>query len=260
MRAIWTGALSFGLVNIPVRLYSATGGQDLKFNYLHKTDLSPIRYAKICRKDGKEIPFEDIVKGYEYQKGDFVVLTDEDFKKANARKSKTVDIVDFADEKEIDLIYAEKPYYLEPDKGAAKPYALLREALKQSGKVGVAKFVLRQREHLGVIKPIGNVITLEQLRFNSELRKPIGLDVPDAKSADKREIEMALKLIDQLTGPFKPEAYKDTYRQEIEQVISEKTHGKKPKQRGKEPEPTAVKDLMATLRASLERGRSKTKA
>ncbi len=260
MRAMWTGALSFGLVNIPVRMYSAAGDGDLKFRYLRKGDLSPIRYLKVARADGKEVPFDQIVRGYEYQKGDFIVLTDEEFKKANVKRTKTINIAEFTDEGEIDLIYAERPYYLEPDKGAAKPYALLREALRRSKKVGVAEFVLRNKEHLGVIKPTGNVIVLEQLRYSDEIRKPVGLDVPDAKQADKRELDMALTLIDQLTEHFDPRDFKDDYRRELRGVIAKKAKGKKVETKGKEPEPTAVTDLMSTLRKSLERGRKKTAA
>jgi DNA end-binding protein Ku len=212
MRAIWTGALSFGLVNIPVRLYSATSGTGLEFDMLHKKDLSPIRYARVCRADGKEVPYEEIVKGYEYKKGDYVVLTDEDFKKAAPRRTKTVDIFDFVKEDEIDSVYFEKPYYLEPDKGAGKAYSLLREALKKSKKVGLAKFVLRNKEHLAVIKPFGKVVVLNQLRFNDEIRPPEGLDLPGEKVAKGKEIEIALALIDHLTSHFKPEDYKDDYK------------------------------------------------
>lgn len=264
---MWTGALSFGLVNIPVRLYSAAGEGDLKFRFLRRKDLSPIRYVKVARKDGKEVPFDEIVRGYEYRKGDFIVLTDDDFKKANVKRTKTIDITQFADEQEIDLIYAERPYYLEPEKGAAKPYALLREALRKSKKVGVAEFVLRNKEHLGVLKPMGNVIVLEQLRYNDEVRKPVGLDVPSGRSADQKEVKMALALIDQLTSHFDPKDFKDEYRKELTQLIGKKAKGKPVKAKGKEPAPTAVGDLMATLRKSLDSGqgsrkksRAKTKA
>jgi DNA end-binding protein Ku len=259
MRAIWTGSLSFGLINIPVRLYSGAesrGGIDL--HMLHKDDLSPIRYAKICRADGQEIPFQDIVKGYEYQEGDYVVLTDEDFKKANARKTKTIDIEEFTDEKELDVRYFEKPYYLEPDKNADKPYALLREALTKSHKIAVARFVLRQREHLAAIKPVGRALILNQLRFPSDLREPRQLDLPDSKTASTKEIDMALKLIDQLTGPFIPEDFKDTYTDELQAMIDEKVKGKPVKAKGEAPAATPAKDLMAILKESLERERAKS--
>ncbi len=259
MRAIWTGALSFGLVNIPVRLYSATEDHGLDLDMLHKKDLSPIRYARICRVDGKEIPYDQIVKGYEYEKGDYVVLTDEDFQKANVKKTKTIDIIDFAKENDIDTIYFEKPYYLEPEKGAFKAYALLREAIKRSKKVGVAKFVLRNREHLAVIKPKGNVLVLNQLRFDEEIREP-ELKVPGKdEKASSREIDMALALINQLSEHFKPADYKDTYVQDVKQIINQKIKGKKPKAKNKEKDvaPTEVHDIMAMLKQSLDKQKQK---
>jgi DNA end-binding protein Ku len=261
MRAIWTGALSFGLINIPVRLYSATATEDkLEFDMLHKTDLSPIRYARICRADGKEIPYEDIVKGYEYRKGDYVVLTDEDFKSAAPRKTKTIDIMEFTKESDIDTIYYEKPYFLEPDKGAEKAYTLLREALKKSKKVGVASFVMRNKEHMAVIKPYGKVILLDQLRFKDEIRDPKDIKVPEvAKAARTKEIDMALSLIDHLTEPFKPEKYKDTYKSELEKVIKAKSKGKKYKSKEKPPEDTEVFDLVAMLKDSLKKEKTRVK-
>jgi DNA end-binding protein Ku len=254
MRAIWSGAISFGLINIPIKLYSATATeQKLEFDMLHKKDLSPIRFARVCRTDGHEIPYNEIVKGYEYQKGDYIVLSEEDFKQASPRKTKTVDILDFVKETEIDPIFYEKPYFLEPDKGAEKAYALLREALKKSKKVGVANFVLRNKEHLAVIKPYGKAILLNQLRFQEELRKPEGLNLPDASQARAKEIDMALALIDQLSEHFKPEDYKDTYKQELKKVIEAKAKGKKIKIKEKEPEATDVVDLVAMLKASLKK-------
>lgn len=257
MRAIWTGSLSFGLVNIPVRLYSgAESGSGLDLNMLHKKDLSPIRYVKVCRADGKEVAYEDIVKGYEYQKGDYVVLTDEDFKRANAKKTKTIEITEFTAEDEIDIRYFEKPYYLEPEKGADKPYALLREALGRSNKIAIAKFVLRNREHVAAIKPVGQALVLNQMRFTSEIREPAGLKLP-GQAAEGKEIDMALKLIDQLTEPFVPEDFNDEYTEELEKLIEAKAKGKRPAKKGKEPAHTQVKDLMATLKASLEKERDK---
>lgn len=252
MRAIWSGSLSFGLVNIPVKLYSAVETKELKFNLLHKDDLSPVRYARVCRRDGKEIPYEDIVKGYEYEPGDFVVLADEDFKKANMKETSSIEIINFAQEKEIDPILFEKPYYLEPEK-SKKPYALLREALEKSKKVGVAKFVLRNKERLGIIRPEDNLIVLEQLRFKEEIRKPDGLKIPEANTSVKKELELALQLIDQLTVQFDPNQYKDTYTKELKDVIEAKAKGKTPRAKGKAPEPVKVHDLMAVLKKSLEK-------
>src|SRR5690349_8275629 len=160
MHPIWSGVLSFGLINIPIKVYSGTAGVNIEFNLLHKTDYSPIRYAKVCRKEGKEVTQADIVKGYEYRDGDYVVLTNEDLKDLNMDRSQAIDVLGFVKESEIDSIYFEKPYYLEPDKGAGKAYAILRESLKKSKKVGVAKFVIHTREHLGIIKPHEKIIVL----------------------------------------------------------------------------------------------------
>jgi DNA end-binding protein Ku len=258
MRALWSGSLSFGLINIPVRIFSATLDRTLNFVMLHNKDLSPIRFARICKADGKEIPYEDIVKGYEYQPGDYVVLVEEDFEQANVKKTKSIEIMDFIDEKEIDTIYYEKPYFLEPGKGADKAYVLLREALKKSKKVALAKFVLHNREHLAVVKPYDQIIILNQLRYNSELKKPDQLQLPASVKTSPQEITMALKLIDQLTGHFEPEKYHDTYTEELENIIEAKAKGKKPRAKGKEPKITPVKDMMRLLKESLEDHHRKT--
>lgn len=218
---------------------------------LHKEDHSPIRYARICREDGEEIPYDDIVKGYEYRKGDYVVLTQEDFKRADAKKTKTVEIKQFCDESEIDSRYFEKPYYLEPGKGAERAYALLRDALAKTNKVAVAKYAMRARDNMGAIKPIGNALVLNQMRFPADLRNPTDLNFPSQK-ATKEELEMAVALIKQLDKPFIPEDWHDTYTEELEEVIEEKAKGHKPKSHGREPKETQVKDLMSTLKASLE--------
>lgn len=260
MRPIWSGTISFGLINIPVKLYSAIDEKGPDFDLLHKKDLSPIRYARICRSDGKEIPWEEIVKGYEYEEGDYVVLADEDFKKADLKKTKSIEVSEFVGEESIDSSYFEKPYYLEPDKSAAKAYALLREALKKSGKVGVAKFVLRARERLGIIKPHEEMLVLNQMRFANELRSEKELDLPKANLISQKDIDLALLFINQLTTSFDPGKYKDEYRHELEEVIEEKIKGKKPKARGKAPEPSDVKDLMSLLKKSLEREKERVPA
>lgn len=255
MRAVWTGSLSFGLINLPIRLYNASEEHALSFDLLHKKDLSPIRYVRICQADGREVPYQDIVKGYQYRKGDYVILVDEDFKRANARKTKTIDIVDFTDEADIDPIYFEKPYFLEPGKGADKAYAVLREALKKSKKVGIARFVFRNREHIGVVKPHGNLLILNQLRFESELKKPEGLHIPKEEKMSNKEVAMALKLIEHLSSPFHPEEYHDTYTEELKEVIEAKAKGKVPRKRGKEPKITDIDDIMSLLKQSLEQHR-----
>lgn len=257
MRPIWSGALTFGLVNIPVKVYSATETENqIDFDLLHKEDLSPIKYARVCKREGKEIPYEDIVKGYEYQTGDYVIITEEEFAKINIARTKTIEVVDFVDEKEIDSVYFEKPYYLEPDKIAVKSYTLLREALKKSNKVGIAKFVLRNREHLAVLKPHEKGIILEQIRFQDELRNLNNLKIPDEEVKSK-EIDIALALIDQLTEPFQPENFRDTYREELKEMIRKKVEGKPVRSKGQEPKATEVQDLMSILKKSLEKAKTK---
>ena len=256
MRALWSSSISFGLINIPVKLYSASQNRGgIELNMLHKKDLSPIRFAKVCRKDGEEIPYDQIVRGYEYQDGDYVVLTDEDLEKAAPEKSKTIDIKQFAIESEIDLRYFEKPYYLEPSRGAEKPYALLREALKESSKVAVCTFALRTKQHVGAIKPVSDALVLMQMRFADEVLDPKELLLPPSEAADKSEIQIALKLIEQLTDPFNPHDFHDTYREELEELIEDKIEGKRPVQKGHRPTKTPNKDIMALLKASLEQGR-----
>jgi DNA end-binding protein Ku len=254
MKAIWRGWLSFGLINIPVNLYSGTKESELKFHLLHEKDHSNIRYARICKKEGKEIPWEEIVKGYELENGDVIVLADEDFEKAAAEQTKRIDILDFTNIEEIDPIYFEKPYILEPQKGAGKAYALLRETLKQTGKVGIAKFVLRNQEHLGAIKPYKEFIILDQLRFAHEIRDYKVLKIPKEEKSSKREVEMAIKLVDQLSTTFDPKAYKDTYREKMLQVIKAKSKGKKIKPLKKtSTKSTRPDDFVKVLKASLKK-------
>ncbi|HCP08386.1 MAG TPA: Ku protein [Candidatus Moranbacteria bacterium] len=260
MRAIWQGSISFGLINIPVRLYSATKERKLSFNYLRKEDLCPIKYVKVCRNSGEEVPYDDIVKGYEYKKGDWVVLSDEDFKKADVKKTNTIEVFQFASEKEIDPSLYEKFYYLEPVKEARKAYVLLREALKKSKKVGIAKFVLRTKEKLAVVRPMDNLIILDAIRFADEIREPEELNIPGKEKIENKDIEIAVKLIDQLTEVFKLEKYHDTYTEELERVISEKSKGKVPEAKGEIPVPvTEMEDIMAKLRESLAQHAKKEK-
>ncbi|HEY0010465.1 MAG TPA: Ku protein [Candidatus Paceibacterota bacterium] len=254
MRPIWSGALTFGLINIPVKLYSASEERALKFKMLTKHGNCPISYLKVVRGTNKEVPYEDIVKGYEYQKGDYVVLTDDDFRKASPRKTKTVDVVSFVDEDEIDSRYVNKPYYLEPDPKAEKAYVLLREALRRAKKVGVATFVLRDKEHVAMIRPEGHALMLVQLRYEDEIRKPEDLKLPkDAKYSEK-ELKMALALIGQLEEHFNAKEFKDTYTEELEKVIAKKAKGQTVKVSGEDaaPVPTDMKNLMEALRKSLE--------
>jgi DNA end-binding protein Ku len=260
MRSIWSGAISFGLINIPVKLYTAVRDTRPDFDLLHRRDLSPIRYARVCAAEGEEVPYEEIVKGYEFRKGDYVVLEDEDLQRANVRKTQTIDISDFVDAGEIDPKLFEKPYYLEPGKAARKAYALLREGLKKTKKVGLARFVLRSRERLAILRPEGNLVVLEQLRFPDEIVAPTDLDVPGEAEASGRELDIAVKLIDQLTNPFHAEQYHDTYTEELMRVIREKAEGKEPAPVGALPVPTEVPDLMAKLRQSLAEAKKRKAA
>lgn len=259
MRALWKGSISFGLVNIPVKMFVASHEREFKFVMLHKKDLSQIRYARICKTEEKEIPWEEIVKGYEYEPDEFVVLTEEDFKKANLTKSKSIEIIDFVKEDEIDAMFYAKPYFLEPEKNAAKAYVLLREALKKSKKVGIAKFVIHNREHVAVIKPYENAIILNELRYSDEILQPSELNIPEEKSTSPKEVDVALKLIDHLTTKFKPEKYKDTYSDEIREIIEQKAKGRKIHPKGQESKPTKVQDIMSLLKASLEEQPKKSK-
>jgi DNA end-binding protein Ku len=255
MRSLWSGSLSFGLINIPVRIYSASEERALKFHLLDKHGHCPISYMKVCRGTTKEVKYEDIVKGYEYQKGDYVVLSDEDFKKAAPKKTKLIDIISFVAEDEISSEYIDKPYFIEPDKKAQKAYVLLREALKRSKKVAVAKMVLREKEHIAMIKPEGKALMLIQLRYKDELREPEGLTLPDEGDYSKRELDMALMLIGQLEEHFNASEYHDEHTQELQKIIANKAKGKPIKVPGKEavPSTTDMHDLMKVLRASLEK-------
>ncbi len=259
MRAIWTGSLSFGLINIPVRLYSASKERPLSFKLLEKDTLCPISYARVCKATGKEVKYDDIVKGYEYEKGDFVILLDDDFKKANARMTKTIDIVEFTDETEIDPKYYAKPYFIEPEKRSQKAYVLLRDSLRRSKKVAIAKMVLRNREHIAVIKPDGDALMVNQLRFQDELRDASELALPGKETYSKKEIDMALSLINQLTEHFNAADFKDEYADQLKRIIDQKKKGKKPTALGQEPEFTKMTDLMSALKRSLEREKVKAR-
>lgn len=251
MRALWSGSISFGLVNIPVKLYSGAESNSLDLDMLRKSDLCPIKYQRVCKYDNKEVPYEEIVKGYEYSDGEYIVLTDRDFENANVAKTHLIDILGFVDEREIDSRYFEKPYYLEPDRSGDKPYALLREALRQSGKVGVATYVLRNRGSLGVVKPIGELLVLNEIRYQSEVRGYQELKLPTAQNLREQEIELALTLINHLTVTFDPANYHDTYVEDLKKTIAEKAQGITPAPKEERPQPSKVVDLMALLKESL---------
>ena len=261
-RAIWKGSISFGLVNIPIALYPATRREELKFRLLRKGDLSPVNYKRVAEKDGKEVPWDQIVKGYEYEKGKYVVLKDEDFERVDLEATQTVDIQDFVDQEEIDPMFFYKPYYLEPQKGGDKAYALLRDALKDANKVGVAKVVIKTRQYLAGVKPEDGALVLELMHFADELADPEKLHVPKKTEVGKREMSMAKSLIDSMSSKWNPEQYKDDYREALMEVIEEKVAagGKEIEEKPKRaPKPTKVIDLVSVLKKSLEETDAKRK-
>src|ERR1051325_4500810 len=229
MRPLWTGALTFGLVNIPVRLHSAVQAKErISFRLLHKKDLSPIRYDRVCQKEGESVDWKDIVKGYEYTKGKFVVLTDEDFKAAAIESSKTIEIMDFVNAEQIDPRYFETPYYIVPGKGGEKPYALLREAIKNTGTVGIGKITMRSNSlHLSGVKVVGDALVLEIMRFGDELVNTDTFSFPAADAGRPQELQMADQLIGNLTEGFDPSKYQDDYRENLMRIIKAKLKGKK---------------------------------
>jgi len=263
MKPIFRGSVSFGLVNIPVRLYSAAQDKEIKFKFLHKKDLARIRYMRICSLEGKEVPWDEIVKGYELSEDHYVVFTDKDFEKANPKRVKTIEISDFADETDIDAIYFTTPYFLEPEKGAGKAYSLFCTALKKSGKVGIGKFVLRNHEHLGVVKPYGNLLMLLQLRFSENIRSHKDLHIPKDAAHVKKEVDMAIQYIKKLSKKFNPKDYKDTYTKELKTIIKKKGKGVKAKGVSKAPSKKAaskVEDIMTLLEESLKKPKKKKRS
>ncbi len=252
-RSMWKGSLAFGLVNIPIELYGATRDHRPKFRLLHAKDEAPVKYERVCQSEGKPVAWEDLVKGYEYEKGRFVVLTKEDFKTAALEKTKTIDILDFVDPKEIDERYFETPYYLLPAKGADRAYALLRDAIRESGKVGIAKIILRDAQHLAAVESIGDAIVLTMMRFADELADLSEFRFPKAEGVRQPERKMALQLIENLASTWNPEKYTDEYKENLMRVIQAKMKGRKPRLQEREtPQSADVVDLMARLRASLE--------
>jgi DNA end-binding protein Ku len=254
MRAIWKGAISFGLVNIPIALYSATRSEEVRFRLLRAGDLSPVNYKRVAEADGKEVPWDKIVKGYEYEKGKFVVLKEEDFRRVDIEATQTVDIASFVKLDEVNPIFFQKPYYMEPQKGGDKAYVLLRDALRASGKIAIAKVVIKTRQHLAAVKPQGKGLMLELMHFASELIDIDEFKLPEAKETGKKELQMAQALIDSMSDEWKPEEYVDEYRTAIEKVIEEKLeHGDKsaPKP-ARQQKATNVIDLVSVLQKSLD--------
>jgi DNA end-binding protein Ku len=273
MRAIWKGSISFGLVNIPVALHNATRTEELKFRLLRSKDLSPVNYKRVAAVDGKEVPWDQIVKGYEYEKGKFVVLKDEDFRRVDLEATDTIDIVDFVDLAQINPMYFHRPYYLEAQKGGGSTYDLLRQVLADTRKAGIAKVIIRTRQHLAAVKANGPLLVLELMHFADELIPADGFKPAAGKKTGQREVQMATTLVKQMTEDWDPDRYTDDYKSALMKLIERKIDagGKEIPGGGKhENRPTNVIDLASVLRESLKeasaaakpgaRGKPKAKA
>ena len=253
MRSIWTGTISFGLVSVPVRMFTATESKELRFHFLDKKDLTPIAYEKVRRDDREPVDPDDIVRGFEIEKGRYVPLEDDDLDRLDIELTHSIDICDFVSLDEIDPVYFRKAYYLLPDQGAEKPYRLLVRALEETGKVGIAKIVIRNKQHLATLRTYEGLLLLETMYYADEVRQPQALD-GDLGSAklQKAEVDMAKALVENLSAPFKPEKYDDTYRRELLDLIRAKAKGQ-PLPEREEEEGGEVVDLMTALRESVER-------
>ncbi|MDQ6767260.1 MAG: Ku protein [Candidatus Eremiobacteraeota bacterium] len=259
--ALWSGSVNFGLVSIPVKLFTAvrSGKNELTFHFLHKKDKGRINNVRMCSIDGKKVDWQDIVRGYEYEKGQYVILTDEDIKKASVEATQSVDIVQFVDSKEINPMLYDTPYYLEPDKKGRHAYALLREALKKSGKVGIAQVVIRTREHLAALRPLGEALVLETLHYADEIVPSEQFEIPPAKEkTPATEMKAAMMLIDTMSEKFDPASFHDTYKEKVLTMIEARAKGKVlPKAKTKAPTATNVVNIMDVLQRSLSERRGK---
>lgn len=253
MRAIWKGAISFGLVNIPIALFPATRREELKFRLLRASDRSPINYKRVAEADGKEVSWDEIVKGYEYEKGQFVILKEEDFQRVDVEATQTVEITDFVELDEVNPIFFYKPYYMEPEKGGDKAYVLLREALRNTGKIGIAKVVIKSRQHLAAVKPQERGLMLELMHFADELVDVSEFKAPATQAIGKKELDMAKALIDSMSGEWEPEKYKDEYRVALEKLIETKIEhpDRAAPKAARKPRATNVIDLVSVLQKSL---------
>ncbi|HZV33875.1 MAG TPA: Ku protein [Verrucomicrobiae bacterium] len=264
MRPIWKGTISFSLINIPIVLYPASRREDISFHMLRASDLSPINYKRVAVNDGREVPWNEIVKGYEYEPGKHVVLKKEDFERVDIESTQTIEITDFVKIDEIDPIYYDTPYYLVPQKGGAKAYSLLRDALKRTSRVGIAKVVIKTRQHLAAVKPRGEVLVLELMHFADELVSTKDLSIPAEQNVGAKELDLATDLINRMTDKWHPEKYHDDYREALMDLIHKKVEqgGKTPAHGPKKRHPTNVVDLASILEQSLaqtEKGSSSRK-
>ncbi|MDQ6918020.1 MAG: Ku protein [Candidatus Dormibacteraeota bacterium] len=251
-RAIWSGAISFGLVNVPIKLFTATSQKDVRFHQLHDKDGARVQQKRVCSKDGEEVPMEHIVKGYEISRDKYVMITPEELDSLDPKASRTVDILDFVDLDEIDPVYFDSTYYMVPEKGAGKAYALLLEAMRKSKKVAIARVVLRQKQHLVALRPLRNALSMETMLYADEVVSPDTLEgLPEDVEVTDRELAMAQQLIDSLADDFKPERYRDDYRERVLEMIERKAEGQEVVVADEEEEQAPVVDLMAALEASL---------
>jgi DNA end-binding protein Ku len=259
MRPLWKGTITFGLVTIPVSLFPAIRREELKFRLLRASNLSPVDYKRVAEADKREVPWEQIVKGYEYKKGKYVALKDEDFARVDVEASQSVDIINFIDIKEIDPLLFYKPYYLEVGKNGDKAYVLLRNALVETGKIAIARVVIRARQHLAAIKPKDKVLILELMHFPEELLDASEIKPPAGKPISKPEMQMAKQLIENMTSKWEPERYSDAYHKALEKLIREKVKhdGKEAPALAEKRRPTNVVDLTSALRQSLQKGEEK---
>jgi len=251
-RALWKGSISFGLVNIPIELHTAVRNHRPKFRMLHAKDKSPVKFERVCIRDGHPVAWDDLVKGYEYAKGHFVIVTKEDFHTAALEKTRTIDIIDFVDDEQVDDRYFDVPYYLVPAKGGERAYALLREAIRESNRIGVAKFILRDAQHLCAVEVIGDALVLSVMRFADELVDEKQFEFPAAKGVRPQELQMAKSLVETLAADWDPAKYTDQYRENLMKVIQAKIKGKQVHlDEGEEPRQAEGVDLMERLRRSL---------
>lgn len=269
-RSLWKGAISFGLVHIPVEMYTAVHDHGLDLTMLDRRDFSPVGFKRYNKSNDKEVTWDNIVKGYEYSDGEYVVLSEEDLRRANPEATQTIDILAFVDAAEVPLIYYEQPYYLAPGKGGDKVYALLREALRKTGKIGIATVVIRVKQHLAALVCVDDTIVLNTLRFADEIRETDDLKIPAAKAqaagVTDKELKMAMALVDGMSEPWKPEQYRDSYREDVMALVEQKVKAKQTKtitMPGKEkaaPRSSNVVDLVALLQQSIGKKPSKGRA
>jgi DNA end-binding protein Ku len=257
MRAIWKGAISFGMVTIPIKLYAATEQRDVRFRLLHRKDGAPIEEKRFCTEEGKEVEWDDLVRGYEISKGEFVVLEPDEIDEAKPPSGTTIDIGDFVQSEEIDPIYYEKSYFLEPTDVGAKPFTLLKRALEETDRVAVARVTIRTKERLATVRVYDGTLVLETMFWPDEIRSTGALDLPEGKATDvkAKELKMAESLVETLSGKFEPESYTDTYRAALEELIEQKMKGEERRARRRKPEPKVI-DLMEALQASVDEAKT----